>query len=421
MKSEEFIMFAGTVLSLIISFFFFYFHPAALSENSWNQLAYLIVGLSSLFLLIFTFVHCSTWSPLQNAEKNFTPHVLELFHADRAITLISLFLEIVPLLTFFIAFVLIGLNISYKLYLLAAWVVLFGITIDLTRAFIRRIQKYLNPYSVIEIMASAARASIRDEKELVMCDWMDGLAEIASKGIQRSNASLACQSVQQLQSISKNYLESSKSISHYEKEAAVPAGTMDKVSYILFYLYQRMEIINENAVDHRLESVCTEVISSLAKIAVYTAKFDISLTSYPVYSLGKCALHCQQHRMPEVGIKAILSLLEVAKTIIQEIDLTYQVIKDPFFSLITQMHEMSKEAFKQDKEVQIALLIQPFKLLKELFASEKIAQHPDTPEIVSKIDNVLAEFSALEMVLRTLPPIPQIPEDQVPPGVAKLA
>lgn len=414
-------MFLGTLLSVIISIVFFYYAPGSIGQEQWSQIAFLLIGLSALFFLTFTYVHTSTWRPLQNAEKNFTPRVLELFHQDRFIKFTSASLELLPLIAFFIAFVLIGMETSHRLSLLLLWVILFGITIDLTRALIRRIQNYLNPYGVVELMTRAAKTSVRNEKELELCDWIDGLSEIAIKSIMRNNTSLGCLAISEMQAIAKTFLSSSKSLSHHAQDAqSKQLGIQDKVSFTLFYLYQRLEAINQKAIEFHLEPVSNSVISALAKISVYSAKFDISLTALPIHFLGKCAQRCQQHHLPEVGIKAILSLLEVAKTIISEVDLNYLVIKDGFFSLIGQMHDMSNEAFKLDKESRLDLLMQPFKDLKELLSAEKIAQHPDMPEIMAKLNNVLGEFIALEMVLKTLPPIPQIPEDQVPPQVAKL-
>jgi hypothetical protein len=414
-------MFFGTLLSLIIALLCYHYTPNDIHQEQWSQIAFLLMGLSSLFFLIFTYVHTSTWRPLQGAEKNFTPRVTELFHQDRFIKITSASLELLPLVAFFIAFVLIIIDTSQRLNLLLLWVVLFGVTIDLTRMLIRRIQTYLNPFGVIELMTQAAKASVRNEKELELCDWIDGLTEIALKSILRSNTSLGCLAINELHVIANNFLTSSKSLSHHAQDAqSKQLGIQDKISYTLFYMYQRLEIINAKAVEHHLEPVCNSIIATLSKISIYSAKFDISLTSYPIHYLGKCAISCQQHQMPEVGIKAILSLLEVAKTITHDVDLNYQQIKDCFFSLIAQMHEMTKEVFKQDKEARIDLLMQPFKNLKDLLSTEKLANHPDIPEILSKLNNVLAEFVALEMVLKTLPPIPQIPEDQIPPEVSKL-
>ena len=270
-------------------------------------------------------------------------------------------------------------------------------------------------------MNQAAKSSIQNDRETELCDWIDAISEVTGKAIDRSSTSLANEGINELQLIAKNFLVSEKSFSHPIQNAeSKKMGISDKISYTLFYLFQRFELINAKAIEKKLEPVCSNLISALGKITVYSAKFDISLVSFPVLYLGKFATQAQKNNLPEVGVKATLTLLEVAKTLINETDSAYLVIKDAYSSIITQMHEIAKEAFRQDRNTRIGLLTQPFRDLKELVTTGKIANHPDTTEIVSKIDNVLAEFDALEMVLKAIPPIPQIPEEQVPPGTTEM-
>lgn len=37
-----------------------------------------------------------------------------------------------------------------------------------------------------------------------------------------------------------------------------------------------------------------------------------------------------------------------------------------------------------------------------------MAKHPDTPVIIQEIDKVLEEFTILEQVMQTMPPIPEM-------------
>lgn len=49
--------------------------------------------------------------------------------------------------------------------------------------------------------------------------------------------------------------------------------------------------------------------------------------------------------MPEIGVKASLTLLEVSKSIIEEVDYTYADLKDPFFSIINGLEEIARDTF----------------------------------------------------------------------------
>ena len=100
----------------------------------------------------------------------------------------------------------------------------------------------------------------------------------------------------------------------------------------------------------------------------------------------------------------------MAKEIIDHIDITYNEIKDPFLSIINGMEVLAKETFKRNKEININLLIVPFKQLRELFQSDKIKNHLDTPIILYNIDRIIGEFEALILVMNTLPKIPSVDE-----------
>jgi len=54
------------------------------------------------------------------------------------------------------------------------------------------------------------------------------------------------------------------------------------------------------------------------------------MASYPLHYLGKFAKRAQKEGIQEVGNRATLTLLEVSKVIIEEINIEYVEIKDPF-------------------------------------------------------------------------------------------
>jgi hypothetical protein len=144
----------------------------------------------------------------------------------------------------------------------------------------------------------------------------------------------------------------------------------------------------------------------MSKMVVYSAKYDMTMTSHPLYFINKFIKEAQNAHMPDISIKVSLALVEVARVIGTELDITYVNIQETFFSIISQLEEIAKESFRHDKSTSIKILKQPFRDLKELFNTEKLAKHQDAPVIVADIDRVLGEFDALELVMKTIPPIP---------------
>jgi hypothetical protein len=209
-------------------------------------------------------------------------------------------------------------------------------------------------------------------------------------------------------------MESCKSIGHLsvkDKDQTTKDTDLgkdaDEINYILFYLLERLNFIYEQALKEKLEGVCSHMVSVLGKITISSAKFDLSLASTPIFFIGQIANKSLEQGSQEIADKATFTLMEISKVILNEIDFTYFDLKDPFFSIITQLDIIGKATFKRDKSINIKILIQPFLDLKELFKSEKASKHQDCNAIVGNINRILGEYEALDMIMRTIPPLPK--------------
>lgn len=400
----------GTLIAL---FFALLLHFSAIGQEALPNLSIMgliLVAVATLFLFLPPLIIGLSWTPLQRAEQTITPRVFECFLKDRTLKIAAFILLFFPLISYIMAIDVLFLNIFNKNILLPAWIILLGVAIDAVYYMLRRVTTYLDPFQVVNLFAHEANRCIQNDREEDLCNWIEALSEVALRGLQRSSTSICIQVNDELQHILSLFLKSNKSIGHASQDAqSKEAGMGDKISYTLFFLLQRLEMINEKAIEQHLEPVCSNLITILGKITIDAAKYDLSMPSYPLHFLGKFATAAQQHGMTQVGPKAVLTLLEVAKTILNDIDVTYAELQEPFFSLISQMNLISKEMFRQDKGMSIKLLTQPFKDLRELFVSEKMSKHQDTPAILQKIDMVLVEYDALDHVLRTMPPMPPLP------------
>lgn len=401
----------GTILSLFVAIFML-FHPIPPDASlGINAMGVILMIIATLFILHANGIFAMAWGPLQLVEQNLTPRTLDILRKDLNLNVSYHWLYVFPLATFVIASDMMFFNIVQKNILLSIWILFFGISLDFMQYYQRRILSYLNPFSVVEMFTKNAEESVRNEHELELCNWIDALAEIALKSIQKHSTSLGTHAINEMPVIAKTFLESSKSISHHEQDAETKAlGIQDKVSFTLFYLFQRLEMLNNKGLENRLEPICSSLVTVLGKISIYAAKYDLTMTSYPLHFIGRFAHQAQENKMQDVALKTNFILLEIAKTIITEIDVTYQELKDPMLSIITHLNEIAKETFRQDKNTNINILIQPFRDLKELLNNPRIASHQDLPIIQQNLDRVLGEFAALEAVLKTIPPIPQVPE-----------
>jgi hypothetical protein len=366
--------------------------------------AMLAIAIPLIFLLPLTLFFC--WLPLQKAENNSTPRLIDLFKSDKHLRITGAWGVIFALFT-----LLCGVGAFHEIpqqWLFATWLIGLGITLDANRHLVMRIADYFNPYSVVKMFSNEAKQSIRIEKDQDLCDWIDALSEISLKAVQKHSSALANCALDAQNDVAKTFLEASKSIAHItDAEAAQAKGATNEVSYIMFYLYQRLDLVFSNAIKNHIEPTCSKIITIMGKLAIEAAKFDISLASAPLRFLGKFAKRAQDEGFEESTMTASCVFTEVSKSILNDIDITYLEIKDPFLSIINGMEVLSKAEFKKDKNISIPLLMTPFSDLKALFLQGKAKDHQDTPVIVQNIDRVLGEFEALQLVMNTIPEIPR--------------
>lgn len=397
----------GTLFSVLVAIYLFFNPlPDDVVSNGGSFAAVLFI-IGALTILVALFITLFAWTPLQMAEQNATPGVIRAFTEDRHLRLTTSLIIIFLIITYVFGIDLLLIHKLPPTYLLMTWTILLGISVDFVRHLLHRIMNYLDPVHVIEFFGEKAGESVRKSDFKGACEWFDTFSEIAMKGLSKHNASIALNSVDKLRLVSKDYLAQVKNI-HFNDEAE----RGDHVNYTLFYLFQRVEMIFETALQQKVEPLCSYIITMLGKIAIYCAKFDISVAHYPLFYLGKLSNAAQQKGLQEVGNRATLTMLEVSKVIINEVDLQYVDIKETFLTIVNNMHEIAEETFRNDKDTNISLLTQPFYQLKELFQQGNLTSHQDTPIIMANIDQVINEFNTLETVLNTMPPIPEMEKEK---------
>lgn len=392
----------GSFIGLLIAAIYL-FNPELLGKYAdLKQFPNFFIIVSLLFLVLQIISSLILSIPLQRSTKSITPHLINLFKKDESIKLIPVWFFIFVIITFMLSN---NPIISHE-FTFAILVLCFGISFDLLRHYIKKSIDYINPFNVIQIFKDQGTKDIQNEREVDLLDRFDALNEIAIKAIDETNPSLANSALNENLKLSKIFLESSKSISHHKTDPQIEAlGIKDKINYVLSYLFQKIDFVFQKALDEKLEPVLGYLVTFMGKITIYAAKYDLTLSLQPLIYLGKFATKSIENKFQDVGVRASCTLLEVAKSINTEIDLTYLEIQDTYLCLIRQLENIAKETFKQDKNMKIQLLIQPFLDVKELFSSEKMAAHQDTQVILKDIERVIAEFQVLESVMRTIPPL----------------
>lgn len=362
-----------------------------------------IVGTTSL--VITPLMNAIFLIPFQKAEQNLAPFLIKSVRQDKFFAWGNTFLLLFAFISYIFIIVLFSFDHISKTKLIGTWILLLGMTLDILGAIIKRSMGYLDPFKLVDRFTQSAKDAIKNNQDAETWQWMDALADISMAGIEKNSSTLLTQSLNALLRVFKTFLETCKSLSH---PSQIAAGGRDEESYTVFYVVNRLEMIYSKALSKRVELFCSQIIATLGKITVSSAKFDISLATFPCQILGKLANKAQEQSLDDVAIKASGVLLEVAKAILTEIDITYMELKDPFIAIVCSLENIAKMTFRKDKTINIQILIEPLTALLNIIQNEKYASHPDTPTIIAEINRVLGEFATLEQVLRTMPPIPKM-------------
>lgn len=397
-------LFSALIAALIL--FTPLFTQAQAPFASWS----ILVATSFFLLFSFLLTQIFAWGPIQKVQQNLTPRLLEIYKKDNVIRMGAAFLASLAIFSLYLA---VDGTIARKVgdrIFTAFYFILLGISIDIIHHILNRMTSYINPFAIAEQCTAHAKKAILNGDDRELTHWIEAVSEVGINSAQRVLPSLCNQAVIDLQIISRDYLKASKSFAHHTgKRAEGEKG--DPVSFTLFFIFQRFEIIFNKALENKLEPVITTIITSLGKMIVDSAKYDISMATYPIHYLGFLASKAQKSGLAEVGDKALVTYLEVAKVIVRDIDLKYLELQEPFFTMTGRMEDLSKEIFRNNREINISILIQPFKQLRALFEGEKLSSHQDSPLIIADINRVINEFEQLQLVMKTIPPLTDITQE----------
>lgn len=360
---------------------------------------------AAVFLAITFLILSMSFSPFQKEEQNLTPKLMQILFSDPKLKLRLIASAILPL--GFVAS-------SFLPWHTPLFLILFGMSIDLLFSLYRRIADHLNPFRVVEFILADAKNAIILDQDAKLCDLIEASAEVANKSIQRHSSALAKQSIEAMGKMGELFLNSEASIFHPPQNPELKAqGIPDTISYVFLFLLQHLEDVYQNAITNKVDLVASFIITIYTKLASFAAAIDLSLTPMPLHYIQKTSLESLRKGSSDIGIKAILGLLQIAKAISAAKDVAYQDIKPPFFTMIETLREISLEMFRKDKTIKIPLLIHPFQELNRLFLEEPLKSHQDASAVVTQINSVLDEFKALQEVMLMKPPMPKLTIEEI--------
>lgn len=398
----------GTIVGLILGLLTI----LAPSDLGLTAFPYVALSIASAFLVVIAIVNGLSLGALQRAETKSSAGIIGIFRRDGQMLLIHGFILSWSLISLFLALTgpkVLGIN---QHWIVAGWLVLTGIALDLTMCLYRRVLLFVSPVSALQFVQQEALQDLQAGRDVEFCRRIDSLAETGLKAARHDGLSLCQAAIDSVRTTMQQAVQDQKK--PLQAAAAGESDIRQRMSYLLHYAGERLAMIYGAAQERGLYSLSQEVISALAKMAVSVAEADLSLVTGPVSFMGgltKQAVKDQQNQ--SAGIKLLLTLGQVCRRILsQEEHQGPGSLEKALVPIVKQMDDVAKECFRQNKKIELPRLTSPFQELKKLFEQGRLATHPDQAQIVAQIDRVLADFANVELVMRTVPPLPGVVEGQ---------
>lgn len=252
-----------------------------------------------------------------------------------------------------------------------------------------------NPYHLLVGYEEQANNAILEKNEAELCGWIESVHEVALKSLNIGSTPLTVAALGSELQIGRQFL--------------TEAHTLDlqKIGYVMFFLFQRLESLFDKALGEMQEPVCSQINTTFGKLALHSINTHPSFAGYSVTYAGKLAVKAVKAGLREVGIKTGLMLIELTKSIVNEVSLDEYDLKEPLLGVVKNLEEISKELYRQEKATPLEIIREPLLLLKTVLVGSKSSEHPTVVLAIADTDRVLAEFQALEVILNTIPPIPE--------------
>lgn len=365
-----------------------------------QEFRWVMVAASLTLLILSQMTQSILATSISKGKKLLGPNLVSLFKSSPLFFLFQIF----PAIFFILTLGLILFLPAYHLELVAIWLVLLGITLDLIYQAIKRGWDYSDPLNVLERLGKKAEDDFPLSKSSDLIKTHETLFDIALLSLRRGELLLSSEAIKKATESLISYLQY-----HHQKNTGKEG--LEKVGFVLFSSLQRMKVVFHQALDLRDETVPGEILIDLGKLALVGAEMGPEISVPSIKTLGELTLEAKDLGLEDLSVKGSVTLDEIGKGILKHPRFMFLKIDDIFISLISEMEKVSKLTFTQNKGISIDYLTEPFRNLKLGLEQEPVKNHPHAPIIQLELDRVLGEFEALGLVLRTLPNIPGLPEE----------
>ena len=345
-------------------------------------LVFVVSGSLLLFMAFLSFY--TAQKMVQKIEQKSIPSAQELFDQD---TYIPLLFGIIILFAIFSS--VLALVNQPEYFFLALWQVALILVIFILYAYLQRLFSYTRPqFLFAQINKQCLRAAQNGSNNLVF-QKTDILIEVIAKAAATTHISLASLALQQLMFIIENFVKiGNHSISP------------DLLQSFIAYVSRRLEWLFELSLQNKMMPIAEEIIATFGNMSLFFAKYHPPLTQLPLVFIEHCSDLAFQYNRDDVNIRTAATLSELIKKFILLSLEQRQSMKETMLLTLSHLEANIQKSFKKNKEINPALLMQPFAEIGELLGQAHCDVLIDREEILTALKRILTAFNALDLIMQ---------------------
>ncbi len=394
----------GTFIAVIAAIFFTLAPTGAQSLHDFQPIYWVLTLVGTLFLYIALSAKKAAWENLQRAGEESLPYAQELFLKDWWLFLSLLVLFTFALFSYLLVFLeAIGLDGMKMHYLLLVWVVFTGLSFDVMQFGSRRMMHYSYYPFLLEKVVKQCLKAVAEAKEVEAFEWLDAVIEVISKATKNGSSHVASDALDKMLVIVEGYVGAASTSMRSDPFESSKTSLLDRVNYLAVYMCKRLEWLFQSALRENMNPVADEVIGVYGKMSLYFAKYHPTLAHLPLLFIQKCAKIALDADIGEsskedaiVQISATVS--ELTKNYILLAKERGESFQEITFIALSHLEEIAKATFQKNKEMNPALLMQPFAEIGQLIGDERFLVFPARDEILVELKRILSQFNALDLV-----------------------
>lgn len=397
-------MFFGTLMGLIAAAVFALSYNNEVPPFDIYGLQLVVTVSGALFLFLAFLAKALSWSALQKTEQESNPRAEELFLKDRLLPCLLVAILGLSLFSFLLAILSspsIALNISLIIIL---WLVSCGISFDLLTTYMRRLLRYSQHEFLLGRVRQECLKAAKNGNDGEAFAWLDSVVEVTIKAIKTGSAHLASQTLFQMITLIDGFIRFAGKAYTLAPPESTEVTLYDKVRYLASHICKKFEWVFQNALKEEMNPVAEDVINAFGKISLLLMKYHPSLANIPLGYIEECSNKALKVGNEEISIRAAVTLSELIKNYIILSRDKGESFKGLIFTALSSLEEMTKRNFQQNKEVNPALLMQPFAEIGQMIGQSAFQIFPDREEILRELKRILLQFNALDLVMAKVQP-----------------